>query len=68
MTIDLIEQHQALIIKTLTSHQNSLILADLKKITKLANMYFIKALEKLENKKIIERVKKEKETWIILKK
>ncbi|MHA2101375.1 MAG: hypothetical protein ACW99A_22180 [Candidatus Kariarchaeaceae archaeon] len=68
MVLNLIEQHQALIIKTLTSHQNSLILADLKKITKLANMYFIKALEVLENKKIIERVKKEKETWIKLKK
>ena len=65
---DLFEQNQNLIIETLTSNQNLLTLADLKKKTKLANLYFIKALEKLETKKIIWRVKKERETWIILKK
>lgn len=67
MISELNQQNQALIVKILSSHQNSLILAELKKYTKLANMYFFKALEALEDSNKVERVKKGNETWIILK-
>ncbi|MHA2363086.1 MAG: hypothetical protein ACXAC7_03950 [Candidatus Hodarchaeales archaeon] len=58
--------NQKVIIEVLKAHNNSLSFLELKKKTKLANMYFIKALENLEQIKKLERVKKEKETWILL--
>lgn len=49
------------------STNHSLPLLELKKKTKLANIYFFKALEQLEGDGIIERVKSNDETLIILR-
>ncbi|UCE14738.1 MAG: hypothetical protein JSV04_06040 [Candidatus Heimdallarchaeota archaeon] len=68
MNIILINENlKAIKTALLLSTDHSLPLLELKKKTKLANLYFFKALEHLENEGIIERVKDEDETLIILR-
>ncbi len=62
------DKNQRLIIDTLVLNNNSLLILELKKETKLANLYFFRALKNLEKENIIEKVSREGETWISLRK
>jgi hypothetical protein len=52
------------IIKVLKTNDNQLSLLELKKKSKLANLYFFKALETLEKENIILKYTDHDETWI----
>ncbi|MFX0086551.1 MAG: hypothetical protein ACFFAU_12845 [Candidatus Hodarchaeota archaeon] len=58
--------NQKLIIQTLFENNHSMTILHLKQITKLANLYFFKALEELKIQNMIIEEKKERKTWIRL--
>ncbi|NHJ01175.1 MAG: hypothetical protein EAX86_03490 [Candidatus Heimdallarchaeota archaeon] len=57
---------QGTILETLEHNKKKLSMLELKKQTKLANIYFLKALELLKEKEIVKELTKDKETWVIL--
>lgn len=60
------QQNQQIIIKTLSSNNNTITLLELKQTSQLANLYFFKALDQLEDQNRIEKAKKDGITWILL--
>lgn len=52
------------ILYALKSNGNSLVFLDLKKKSKLPNLYFFKALEDLEKEKLVYRFNENNDTWI----
>lgn len=66
LTSDLLKEHRKLIRKILSESNGYLSLLELKKKTKLANLYFFKALEELETKEILKKSNKGNEIFIIL--
>jgi hypothetical protein len=58
--------NQQLIIQTLSVNNHSMTLLELKQTTKLANLYFFKALEQLKTQNMIVEEKKDSQTWIAL--
>lgn len=62
------QRNQRIIIEILLKHYKSLTLFELKRKSQLANLYFFKALEQLEQKDILERTRKNNNNiWILLK-
>lgn len=61
------QRNQRIIIEKLAKENKSLTLLELKRKSQLANLYFFKALEQLEQKDILERTRKNNNIWIILK-
>ncbi len=60
------QQNQQKIINTLSSNNNTLTLLELKQASQLANLYFFKALDQLEDQNRIDITKKDGISWILL--
>ncbi len=63
----ILDMNQKAILETLTQNNGSLPFLELKKKSKLANMYFLKALEKLTADAILYEKQQNSETWIFLR-
>ncbi len=61
------QKNQRIIYEILVKENKSLTLLELKRKSQLANLYFFKALEQLEQKDILERTRKNNNIWILLK-
>ena len=48
-------KNQQIILDILEENNRSMLLLDLKKISKLANLFFFKALDTLEKQKVVEK-------------
>ncbi|MHA1988335.1 MAG: hypothetical protein ACW98D_17005 [Promethearchaeota archaeon] len=59
-------RNQEIILNVLKRNDRSMLLLDLKKETKLANLYFFKALSELEEKKKVQKRVVETSTMISL--
>jgi hypothetical protein len=60
------EKNRELIIQILMENDYSLPTLKLKKLSKLANLYFFEALEGLIQNKSVMKINKENNSWIIL--
>lgn len=63
---EILDMNQKVILETLKQNNGSLSFLELKKESKLANMYFLKALEKLIADSILSKKINDSETWIFL--
>ncbi|MFX1282974.1 MAG: hypothetical protein ACFFB5_04930 [Promethearchaeota archaeon] len=61
------QRNQRIIHEILVKENKSLSLFELKKKSQLANLYFFKALDQLEQKDVLERKRKYNNIWISLK-